>query len=181
MIKQFMSIFLIFSILVSLCASQTVYPISTAVSDDSNYTKGVFKAAIGEGNFYLKYSFSTTPTSRIGAFRISFNSFPEGSSNPEILCTFVAESASDSDIITELNKITADTSACIGDYHDYEIGVYDGIFEYDQSKKKFVILIKTTGELDSETEVYVRNKDTLLEVKEQNVNDYSKYSIIPDI
>ena len=179
MIKQFMSIFLIFSILVSLCASQTVYPISTAVSDDSNYTKGVFKAVVGEGNFYLKYSFSTTPTSRIGAFRVSFNSFPEGSSNPEILCTFVAESASDSDIITELNKITADTSACIGDYHDYEIGVYDGIFEYDQSKKKFVILIKTTGELDSETEVYVRNKDTLLEVKEQNVNDYSKYSIIP--
>ena len=38
--------------------------------------------------------------------------------------------------ITELNKITADTSSCVGEYHDYEIGVYDGIFEYDQSKKK---------------------------------------------
>jgi len=52
-------------------------------------------------------------------------------------------------IINQLNKITKDTSSCIGAFN--ELGIFDGIFEYDTSKKLFVISLKTTGELDSET------------------------------
>ena len=168
---------LIFSFLFTFISSQTVYSISESVPDDSDYNRATFQVDSSSENYYLKYSFSTTPTSRIGAFRFDFSAFDTASMQNQVLCTFVDASASDSTIVNELNKITKEKSACIGAFKNY--GKYDGIFEYDKTKKLFVILLKTTGELESEVSAYVRTKETFLSVSEEKVLDYAKYSMIP--
>ena len=172
------SLILIFSLLLSFTSTApTVKPITDTVSDDSNYNYATFQVTTDDENYYFQYSFSTIPTSRIGAFRFDFIKFDSAlTPQSQVLCTFVESSASDSDLINALNKVTKDTSICIG---AFGTGLYDGIFEYDKSKKKLGILFKTTGEIESEVSIYIRNKDTALPVEEKNVNEHSKYSLIP--
>ena len=172
------SLFLIFSLLITFsCADSTVHEINSAVSDDTNYKKAEISIASDDTKYYFKYSFTTAPASRIGAFRFDFDQFDTASINNEVLCTFVEESATDSQIITALDSITKDTSACIGTFK--EDGIFDGIFKYDQSKKKLAILLKTASELSANVNVYVRTQETTLSVNEQEVNDFAKYSLIP--
>ena len=170
------NLFLLYSFLILFVTSQTtVYPISETVSDDPNYNKASFKVSSSSDNYYFKYSFATIPESRIGAFRFDFDQF-DSIENKEVICTFVDESASDDQIISALDSVTDDKNVCKGAFKI--IGIYDGIFEYDKTKKMFVILLKTTN-LEANVAVYVRNKETALEVKEQEVNDFAKYSLVP--
>jgi hypothetical protein len=172
------SLFLIFSLLITFsCSDSTVHEINSAVSDDTNYKKAEISIASDDQKYYFKYSFTTAPASRIGAFRFDFDQFDTASINNEVLCTFVEESATDSQIITALDSITKDTSACIGTFK--ENGIFDGIFKYDQSKKKLAILLKTASEISANVNVYVRTQETTLSVNEQEVNDFAKYSLIP--
>ena len=172
------SLFLIFSLLIAFAQTDsTVYSITGTISDDSNYNKADFSIAIDDDTYYFQYPFTITPASRIGAFRFEFDQFDTGSINNQVFCTFVDASATDSQIISALASITKDTSVCIGAFK--ESGIFDGIFKYDQQKKKLAIMLKTTGTLSARVSVYVRNKETTLSVNEQEVNDYAKYSLIP--
>ena len=174
----FLYLFLIISLLITLInTASEVYSISDEVSDDNNYNKADFSTTSGEQNYYFKYSFSSPPESRIGAFRFDFDQFDQSTTNKEVLCTFVDASATNDQIITTLNAVTKDTSSCIGAFH--EIGIYDGIFEYDKSKKLFVMLLKTNGELEASAHIYLRKTETSLSPEEQEVKDSSKYSLIP--
>ena len=47
-----------------------------------------------------------------------------------------------------------------------------------KQKKKLGILLKSP-ELEASAVVYIRNKDTKLDAKEQEVNDFAKYSLVP--
>ena len=172
------SLFLIFSLLIAFTnADATVHDISGTVTDDSNYNKAEFTVGPDDQKYYFKYTFTTTPASRIGAFRFDFDQFDTASVNNEVLCTFVDDTTADSQIVSTLDSVTKDTSACIGTFK--EDGIFDGIFEYDKSKKRLAILLKTASELSANVNVYVRNKETTLSVNEQEVNDFAKYSLIP--
>ena len=172
------SLFLIFSLLIAFTnADATVHDISGTVTDDSNYNKAEFTVGPDDQKYYFKYTFTTTPASRIGAFRFDFDQFDTASVNNEVLCTFVDDTTADSQIVSALDSVTKDTSACIGTFK--EDGIFDGIFEYDKSKKRLAILLKTASELSANVNVYVRNKETTLSVNEQEVNDFAKYSLIP--
>ena len=172
------SLFLIFSLLISFSKSDsTVHSITETVSDDSNYNKAEFSVLPDDDMYYFKYPFTTTPASMIGAFRFDFDQFDTTALNNEVFCTFVDASTGDSLIISALDSVTKNTSVCIGAFS--ENGIFDGIFKYDESKKVFAILLKTTGELSAKVTAYVRNKETTLSDNEQEVNDYAKYSLIP--
>ena len=170
---------LLFCLLFSSILSQTVIPIQEKVPGDENYVRANFKVDSSSEYYFFKYSFTDAPPSRISAFRFDFSSFDTGSMNDEVLCTFVDESTSDLDIINALNKITKETSSCIGSFNENEMGIYDGIFEYDKNKKLFVISLKTTGELESDVSVYIRTQERTLEPNQEKVIDHAKYSMIP--
>ena len=126
----FLSIFLIFSQLISsINTDSTVYPISESVKDDSNYNKAEFQIEDAESFFCFKYSVSSVPSSRIGAFRFDLG---EITKTPEVLCKFLSASSTDAQIISELDALDSDNSACVGGLIN---GVYDGIFKYDETKK----------------------------------------------
>ena len=170
---SFLSIFLIFSLLISSINTEDVYPITDSVKDDSNYKKADFTLAASSelGYYYFKYSASTVPSSRIGAFRFDLGS---AITDPEILCVFVSDSSTDQQIIDAFDSVEVDTSVCVGAFNGN--GVYDGIFKYDESKKLLAFLLKTKVTEASQAHVYVRNAENKLESKEQNVNDNSLYS-----
>ena len=118
---SFLSIFLIFSQLISSFATNsTVYPISDLVEDDSNYSKADFQIDQEESSFYFKYSVSGVPSSLIGAFRFDLGEITQA---PEILCKFFEDSSTDTQIISELDSLDIDNSACIGGFNN---GIYDG-------------------------------------------------------
>ena len=173
----FLSIFLIFSLLISsINTDSIVYPISDSVKDDSNYYKADFQIeASNELNYYyFKYSPPSIPSSRIGAFRFDLGQIATAD---EILCKFVPESSSDTDIINSFDSLEVDDSVCVGAFNGN--GIYDGIFKYEETQKKLAILLKVKVAEASQGAVYVRYTQIELEPKEQNVNDFSLYSLIP--
>ena len=132
--------FLLYSFLILFITSQTtVYPISEIVSDDPNYNKASFKVSSSSDNYYFKYSFATIPESRIGAFRFDFDQF-DSKENKAVICSFFEESVSDEELISTLDSLALDKNACKGDFNN--IGIFDGIFEYDKTKKKIRNFIK---------------------------------------
>jgi len=171
-------LFLIFSILIIISnGASIVHDISEEVLSDSNYKKADITIDPEEQNYYFKYSFNTIPSSRISAFRLEFDQFDSKSLTNEVFCTFVDESASDSETINTLDSLTQDTSACIGAFK--ENGIFDGIFKHTQTKTKFAILLKNYGEFSAKARVYVRYKETNLTAIEQEVTEGELYSIIP--
>ena len=173
----FLSIFLLFSLLItSINTEDTVYSISDSVKDDSNYLKADFTIESTEDNFYFKYTVSTTPSSRISAFRFDLG---EVTTAPEVLCKFVSDSASDSQIINELEALDVDQSVCTGAFNANN-RIFDAIFIHDETKKKLAIILKKKGtEVSSDAHVFVRGKENVLTAQEQNVQDNSLYSLIP--
>ncbi|MBO6243522.1 MAG: hypothetical protein J6O41_03010, partial [Clostridia bacterium] len=172
------SLFLIFSTLITISKGvSVVHEISEAISVDINYKKAEFTVDPEEQNYYFKYSFSAIPSSRISAFRFDFDQFTQTALNNEVFCTFVDETALDSEIINALDSLTQETSACIGTFK--ESGIFDGIFKHDQTKTKFAILLKNHGEFSANARVYVRWKETNLTAVEQEVKDVELYSMIP--
>ena len=173
----FLSIFLLFSVLISsINTDSTVRSISDSVSGDSNYLKADFQIETEEDSFYFKYSVSTTPSSRIGAFRFDLDQVQTA---PEILCKFVSDSATDTQIINELEALDVDKSVCVGAFNS-NTRIFDGIFKHDTTLKILAIILKKKGsEVTNDAHVYVRGKENVLEAKEQNVQDNSLYSLIP--
>ena len=131
-------------------------------------------------NHYFKYTASSIPSSRVGAFRFEFDSFyPILIKSNKVYCTFVDESTSDEDLILALRKLNEKTSSCIGEFN--ENGIYDGIIEYDhdKTKKKMGIYLVTLGGFSLNGRIYMLTTEKFLSVEEQNANEDENYSLVP--
>ena len=71
------------------------------------------------------------------------------------MCTFVAQSASDTDLINQLRNLDEQNSACRGGLSNK--GVYDGIFEYNDTNKKLGIYLYTEFGIYYTATVYLRD------------------------
>ena len=127
-------IFIIFAIFLCSVKSDIIHDINQNVPGTSDYKTVSFESEESQKDHFFKYTVTTIPKSRIGALRFDFNRFnPESLSN-QVLCTFVEQQTSDADLEEALRGLSLKDSACIGKF-DSE-GKYNGIVEYDTSKKK---------------------------------------------
>ena len=77
---------------------------------------------------------------------------------------FFEESSTDTQIISELDSLELNNSACIGGFYN---GIYDGIFKYDEAKKLLAFVFKKKGTEYSKASVYIRHKENILTAEEQ--------------
>jgi len=168
-------------ILFSLCLisikSATVYEINEEVPYYDEYKKAEFSSDSKTLNHYFKYSVTRVPTSRISAFRFEFDQFSTQSLRNVVLCTFVDESTTDDQLIEEVRLIDNTTSSCIGEFDDN--GIFDGIIEYDQNKRKLAIWLVTHGQINFTARIYLRTTEKILSVNEQTVLEDESYSLVP--
>ena len=167
-------IFILFSILFVSIKSSTIHAINEIVNDD--YKKAYFDSDAKTLNHFFKYTVTDVPKSRIGAFRIEFDVFNMLSINNEVFCTFVDESTSDADLEEKLLQITAENTSCVGKMGE---GIFDGIIEYDTTKKKLGIYLIAKGQIRFTATVYLRITEKFLSVKEQQVYIDELYSLVP--
>ena len=167
-------IFILFSILFVSIKSSTIHEINEIVNDD--YKKVYFDSDAETLNHFFKYTITDVPKSRIGAFRIEFDVFNMLSINNEVFCTFVDESTSDADLEEKLLQITAENTSCVG---KMSVGIFDGIIEYDTTKKKLGIYLIAKGQISFTASVYLRTTEKFLSVEEQQVYVDELYSLVP--
>ena len=170
-------IFILFILSFNSINSAQVYDISEEIKGNSDYKKVSFESGETTLNHYFKHSVSTIPQSRIGPFRIDFDSFNELTKESKVYCTFVDESTSDDSLISQLNLLDQETSSCVGAFNDR--GFYDGIIEYHQSKKKLGIFLYSNCLMSYTGTVYVRINENILSVKEQLATIEETYSLVP--
>ena len=178
-VKTFVQLILLFCIIFSIkSASNTVYEINESVPGNNNYKKAEFSADRLELNHFFKYTVTTTPSSRITAFRFEFDKFNELSKlTNQVYCTFVDSSTSDADLMETLRSIDASTSSCIGAFNDN--GIYDGIVEFHETKKTLGIFLVALGAIDFDARIYLRTNEKMLSVNEQTVLEDESYSLVP--
>ena len=170
-------IFIIFAIFLCSVKSDIIHDINQNVPGTSDYKTVSFESEESQKDHFFKYTVTTIPKSRIGALRFDFNRFnPESLSN-QVLCTFVEQQTSDADLEEALRGLSLKDSACIGKF-DSE-GKYNGIVEYDTSKKKLGIYLVAGGYIEFTANVYVRTTEKFLNVEEAQVKDDEMYSLIP--
>ena len=170
-------IIIIVSFCLTIIKTVEVYEINQEVIDNTNYKKVEFYSDKKTLNHYFKYSVTTTPSSRITAFRFEFDQFSSQSLRNVVLCTFVEESATDEQLIEAIRLIDSSTSSCVGAFNDN--GIYDGIIEYDKSKKKLAIWLVTNGQFDFTARIFLRTTEKILSVNEQTVMGDESYSLVP--
>ena len=128
-------IYIIFSFSLISVKSAEIYEINEEVGSNPNYKKAEFSSDAKTLNHYFKHTVGTIPESRIGAFRIDFDSFNELSLQlNKVFCTFVDESTSDEKLVEQLGLLTDEDTSCVGKFN--EKGIFDGIIEYHSTKKK---------------------------------------------
>ena len=170
-------LFTIFLYLAIVTNSQKVIEISEDIPNYSDYKKASFSSEGTTPKFYFKHTMSVLPKSRINAIRFDFASFDELSKQNEVFCTSFDESESDEEMIKQLDILTKDTSSCIGAFKDR--GVYDGIIEYDEKKKKLGVVLVIKSEISFSASVYLRINDKSLKTSELNVRVDETYSLVP--
>ena len=177
--KKFIQLILLFCTIFSIkSASNTVYEINESVPGNNNYKKAEFSAGKLELNHFFKYTVTTTPSSRITAFRFEFDKFNERSKlSNQVYCTFVDSSTSDADLMEILRAIDASTSSCIGAFNDN--GIYDGIVEFHETKKTLGIFLVALGAIDFDARIYLKTNEKMLSVNEQTVVEDESYSLVP--
>ena len=175
-VLKFAELLLFITCLISINTA-SVDEINESVSD-SNYLKKEFSGTPTTLNHYFKYTVTSTPSSRITAFRIEFDQFNELSKERnKVYCTFLDESTSDQNLINEIGLIDNTTSSCIGDFNDY--GIYDGIIKFHSTKKKLAIYVVTLGNIDYNARLFLRTNEKRLDVKQQTILDDERFSLMP--
>ena len=175
---SFNKIFLIFLYLsLFSITSNTVIEINEEIAGNPNYKKISFDSNETDINYFFKYNVEEIPKSRIGAFRIDFNSFNELSQTNEVFCKFVDNSTSDDDLEQVLLQVTSENSSCIGQFNSK--GIYDGIIQYDKEKTELGIFLIAKGEISFTATVYVQTTEQFLETKEQNATVEEIHSLAP--
>ena len=175
--KSFVQLILLLICIISI-KSATIHEINESVPDNNNYKKAEFSSDQKTLNHYFKYTVATTPSSRITAFRFEFDKFNELSkSRNKVYCTFVDTTATDEELINAVNLMDETTSSCIGAFNDN--GIYDGIIEFPETKKKLAIYLVALGAIDFTARVYLRTNEKVLSVNEQTIMEDESYSLVP--
>ena len=157
--------------------SATVYEINQSVDGNSNYKKAEFSGDPRTLNYYFKYTFTITPSSKISAFRIQFDQFSDMSlERNRVFCTFVDTSRSDADLIEDVRLMDENTTSCIGKFTN---GFYNGIIKHDNSKKKLAIYLVSHGYVDFTARLYLRINEYILPVTENTIFQDESYSLVP--
>ena len=180
-LKNFLShkclVYILFALTLISIKSDQVIEISESISGNPDYKKVSFESDAKTLNHYFKYSVDTIPQSRVNAFRINFDAFNELSKQNIVLCTFVDESTTDNDLIEQLRILSKEESSCIGDFNDE--GIFDGIIEYHQTKKKLGIYLVSKGGIQYTATIYLRITERFLTVQEQKTTADESYSLVP--
>ena len=172
------SLVLLFLILpIFSLSSDYVYDISTDVPGNTDYKKVEFESDESTTEHFFKHIVSDVPKSKINAFRIDFDSFGDTSKKFKVVCTFVAQSASDADLINQLRNLGEENSACRGGLS--KKGVYDGIFEYHDTNKKLGIYLYTEFGIYYTATVYLRIAEKFLPVEERTYTVQENLSLVP--
>ena len=171
-------IYIIFSFSLISVKSAEIYEINEEVGSNPNYKKAEFSSDAKTLNHYFKHTVGTIPESRIGAFRIDFDSFNELSLQlNKVFCTFVDESTSDEKLVEQLGLLTDEDTSCVGKFN--EKGIFDGIIEYHSTKKKLGIYLVTRGAIQFTARVYLRTTEKFLNVVEATITEDESYSLVP--
>ena len=168
-------IFLLFSLLFISINSAEIIEIKNTLNSDYKYAS--FSSEATTLNHFFKYTVTNIPSSRVGAFRIDFNNFNQLSLQNLVFCTFVDDSATDTELEEKLRQTTAEDTTCVGSFN--QNGKFDGIIEYDTTKKKLGIYLVAKGAISFQASVYIRTTEKFLSVGEQQVKIEELYSLIP--
>ena len=168
-------IFLLFSLLFISINSAEIIEIKNTLNSDYKYAS--FSSEATTLNHFFKYTITNIPSSRVGAFRIDFNNFNQLSLQNLVFCTFVDDSATDTELEEKLRQTTAEDTTCVGSFN--QNGKFDGIIEYDTTKKKLGIYLVAKGAISFQASVYIRTTEKFLSVGEQQVKIEELYSLIP--
>ena len=176
--SSFEASIILFSFSLISINSATIHEINEDVTSNPDYKKSEFESDAKTLNHYFKYTFTNVPNSRVTAFRIDFDQFNELSLQMnKVFCTFVDESTSDENLISELSLLDDETSACVGKFN--EKGIYDGIVKHDSTRKKLGIYLFTRGVIPFSARVYLRITEKFLSVSEGKVTEDEIYSLVP--
>ena len=175
--SHFFLVLFILSISLFEIKSDTILEINEDVPGNTEYKKVSFDSEATKRNHFFKYTVTNIPQSRVGAFRIDFDKFNVLSESNKVFCTFVDEQTSDADLEEKLRMLTDEDTTCVGNWNS--IGIFDGIIEYDTTKKKLGIYLVAGGGISFSASVFVRTTERFLSVGNQRVTVDETYSLVP--
>ena len=157
--------------------AETVIKIATDITGDSNHKKAEFDFTTSDSNLFFKYESSSLPSNLITTFRIEFDSYGADISNYKVVCTNVATSKSDSDIITALKNLKAADSACINGFK--REGFFDSTVRLDSNNKVVAFMLQNTNSVKFTGRLNLRIKERTLGTSELKPNDAETYTLVP--
>ncbi|MBQ9604368.1 MAG: phage tail sheath family protein, partial [Firmicutes bacterium] len=133
----------------------TIYTIDGDIPGTSEYKTKTMTFGSSDTVNYFKYEFKKIPSSDITAFKIDITPYSHVLNNYKVLCTNVPSSASDADLIAQLEQIKADESksSCINIYQYY--GYHDSLMKLDTAKTKIGIAVNADDENKFDVTTYV--------------------------
>ena len=157
---------------------EEIHIIDEEVTGRTDYKKAEFQSQSTDTNHFFKYEVVNMPSSRITAFRIEFDVFSDlAKEKYKVYCTSVELSVSDLNLISALKQMDEEKTSCIGGFSD--IGKYDGIVEYDQSKPKLGIMLISNAGIQFTGRIFLRITERILSTDESKPMDEENYSLIP--
>ena len=157
----------------------TIYEIDENIPGTTEYKTKTMSFQSTDTVNYFKYEFATVPSSLITAFKLDIAPYSSKMDGYKVLCTSVASSASDSDLISALNEVKADEtkSTCLHIYQNY--GYCDSIIKLDKSKPKIGIAIYILATDSPQIKINLRIVERILGVDETRPEIDESYSLIP--
>ena len=157
----------------------TVYEIDENIPGTTEYKTKTMSFQSTDTVNYFKYEFATVPSSLITAFKLDITPYSYKMDGYKLLCTSVASSASDSDLISALNEVKADEtkSTCLHIYQNR--GYDDSIIKLDKAKPKIGIAIYIVATDSPKIKINLRIVERILGVDETRPEIDDSYSLIP--
>ena len=158
---------------------ETIYEIKEEVESNVNYKKAEFQYMKKETIKYFKYVNSSLPSSKISSFRLYFDQYTTDMNDYSIICTNVASSTPDSELISILKNLDIEKSSCGHGFKN--LGYFDGIVKLDETKTKLGIMInfKNGFEFEFAGRIFLRITEKILGTDEKKPIEDESYSLVP--
>ena len=105
----------------------TVFEINENIEGTTEYKTKTMTYGQGDSINYFKYSFSSNfPSNNVTAFRLDISPYSHKMNGYKVLCTNLANSASDADLKAQLEQVRKDEtkSTCNSQIYFYTDGIY---------------------------------------------------------
>ena len=177
-------LFLCFNIICSDFSSLeegTVFEINENIEGTTEYKTKTMTYGHGDSINYFKYSFSSNfPSNNVTAFRLDISPYSHKMNGYKVLCTNLANSASDADLKAQLEQVRKDESKSTCSHIFYYYGLHHSIMKLDPSKTKIGIAISFAQTIDTiSVKINLRITERILGVNEEKPNFDETYSMIP--